>query len=209
MELEGGKRKVVVRIGEAVTDTVVVVTKFTVASGKIVVVAPVGSMVGNSEVAAKTVLGVETTGRLLDEANLGWKDGASGAALFLHPKQFFAGDTAPSERPERVREREVDAMGNVILANAIESLSIGKPKATKEEKAAIKKAKDKAKRVAKGEVVEEEEEEAELPELAEPSKKDIKAAKKRALDKRKAEGPDAEGATTDDELEAAGFMPQS
>ena len=139
VELEGGKRKVVVRIGEAVTDTVVVVTKFTVAPGKIVVVAPVGSMVGNSEVTAKTVLGVETTGRLLDEATLGWKDGASGAALFLHPKQFVAGDTAPSERPERIREREVDAMGNVILANAIDSLSIGKQKATKEEKAAIKK----------------------------------------------------------------------
>ena len=56
--------------------------------------------------------------------------------------------------------------------------------------------------------MEPEEEEAELAELAEPSKKDIKAAKKRALDKRKAEGLDVEGATTDDELEAAGFMPQ-
>lgn len=210
-ELEGGKqRKVVVRTGGAITDTVIAVTKFKVTCGKIVVVAPVGSFVGNTEVAAKTVLGVETTGRLLDEASLGWKDGASGEALYLHPKQFVPGDTAPSARPERVREREVDAMGNAILANAIELLSISKPKATKEEKAAIKKAKDKAKRAAKGEE-EPEEEEAELPELVEPSKKDIKAAKKRALDKRKAaEAPDADGAaaTTDDELEAAGFAPQ-
>ena len=49
-------------------------------------------------------------------------------------------------------------------------------------------------------------EDEEPPELSEPSKKDIKAAKKRALEKRK-EDPDA-GATTDDELEMAGFMPQ-
>jgi hypothetical protein len=56
----------------------------------------------------------------------------------------------------------------------------------------------------------------ELPELREPSKKDIKAAKKAAADRRKAakhgreEGEDQDGAdaTTDDELEAAGFMCQ-
>jgi hypothetical protein len=204
-ELEGGKRKVVVLVGEQKEDVVVLVTNFKVVVGKLVAVSPVGSTVGGDLVSAKTLLGVETTGMLLDELTLGWADGSSGSALYLHPKQFQPGDNAPSSKPEKVREQEVDAMGNVILAEAVDSLFISKPKLTEEEKAKVKTAKAKAKRAAKGEE-EEEEEEAEEPELSEPSKKDLKAAKKRAVDRRKEEG--AEGSLTDEELESAGFLPQ-
>jgi len=207
-ELEGGKRKVVVLVGEQKEDVVLVVTNFNVAVGKLVAVAPVGAVVEGGPVVAKTVLGVETTGMLLDELTLGWADASSGSAVYLHPKQFVPGDNVPAVRPEKVRnEQMTDAMGNAIISEAVESLFISKPKMTKEEKAKVKTAKARAKRAAKGEAEAEEPEEPEEEELIEPTKKDLKAAKKRAADRRK-EGDEADGSLTDEELEAAGFLAQ-
>ena len=40
----------------------------------------------------------------------------SNSAVVLNGSQFYAGDIAPTERPERVREVEIDAMGNVVRA---------------------------------------------------------------------------------------------
>jgi hypothetical protein len=157
---------------------------------------------------------VETNGRLLDESTLGWENaGPPGTVAMLHSKQFIVGDCAPLQRPERYREEaSVDEMGNVVVNDIVDmaalSLLQGKPKLSKEEKAAKKKVKKKAKCGG-------EEETEEQEELREPSKKDIKAAKKRAADRRKAakdnkdeEDEGGADATTDDELEAAGFMCQ-
>ena len=118
--------------------------------GKLVVVAPVGAMVGATEIKAVLVGGIDTNGRLLDEATLGWANaGPAGTVAILHPKQFCVGDSGPLQRPERFRhEATVDAMGNVVVDSGLDAemggLSV-KKKLTKEEKAEKKKAKDKAK----------------------------------------------------------------
>jgi len=208
-ELRNNKqKKVCIRVNE--DEVVTVVTKYTsVFLGKLVAVAPVGAMVGSSVVEAMQINGVEANGFLLDEAMLGWeKAGPSGTVAILHPKQFTPGDSAPLQRPERFRnEASVDAMGNVIMNVAADmadlSLQPGKKtKLSKEERAAKKNAKNVAKH-GKGEE----------QELRAPNKKEIKAAKKRAADRRHAakeeEGKEEDAdVTTDDELEAAGFMCQ-
>jgi hypothetical protein len=208
-ELRNNKqKKVCIRVNE--DEVVTVVTKYTsVFLGKLVCVAPAGAMVGSSEVEAMQVSGVEANGFLLDEAMLGWENaGPSGTVPILHPKQFIVGDNAPLQRPERFREEaSVDAMGNAIV-NTVDmaalSLQSGKKTKLSKEERAVKKN---AKMVAKHG-------EGEEQELQMPGKKDIKAAKKRAADKRQAAKEEEEGkeedadVTTDDELEAAGFMCQ-
>mgnify|MGYP006080867247 CR=1 FL=1 len=62
-ELEKGQQKVVVRVGEEESAVVVTVSKLAVAVGKVVVVCPIGAMVGDTQVVAKTQFGVDTTGR--------------------------------------------------------------------------------------------------------------------------------------------------
>ena len=129
------------------------------------------------------------------------------------PASCKPGDAAPSIRPKHGggggdgEAAAVDAAGNSINANeTVDSLFASKLKLSKEEKAAARKAKAKAKKAAKGEDGDGEEEEEET-ELVVAPKAELKKARKRAADKRKAGGDTAE-CTTDDELEAAGFLAQ-
>ena len=92
------------------------------------------------------------------------------------------------------------AGNDATVVDAVDSLYVTKAKPTKEEKSLIKKQKLKAKKALAGEVQDDDSE----PELTAAPKAELKKCKKRAADKRKG----GEEATTDDELEAAGFFAQ-
>jgi len=179
-------QKVILRMG-APDDLLVVNSTFSVAVGDCVAVAPPGSVVGDSVVEQP---------RLLDEVLLGWTPNpVANCAVKLN--NLVPGDSVPSERPEKKRAVvAVDAMGNEIIEEGMESLYVTKVKLTKEEKSAIKAEKAKQKAIQAGTWVEKE------TELTTASKKDIKAARGRAK-KRREEGED--DIDTDRELEEAGM----
>jgi hypothetical protein len=192
--LEGSRKnqKIVLRMG-ASDDLLTIQCAWGVAVGDCVAVAPAGSVVGDTAVNDPV---------LLDEVQLGWENGAANAAVRLNPFDLLPGDSVPMERPERKKAaRAVDAMGNEIEEETLESLYVTKPKLTKEEKAAAKAEKAKQKAIKNGTWVEPEEK-AEAGELEPASKKQIKEAQKNAKKRREA-GEDEIG--TDDELEAAGL----
>lgn len=119
----------------------------------------------------------------------------------LNPFALLPGDNVPSERPERKKAtKEVDAMGNEIVEEGMESLFVTKVKLTKEEKAAAKAEKAKQKAIKAGTWVEPVEGEVELKQA---SKKEAKEAKARAKARR--EGGEDE-VNTEDELEAVGLF---
>jgi len=175
-------------------DVIVVKTSWLLMVGKVIAVAPSGSMLNDSVLKAP---------KILDEAMLGWS--ASAGACVQLPSDFLPGDTVPSSRPsKKAVAKEVDAMGNEVIDEGVGALYVTKKKKTKEEKAAEKAAKAKAKRAANGE--DEPEEDEEEKDLVKANKKQIKECKKLAASKRSA-GASGE-VLTDDELEAAGFMAQ-
>jgi len=178
-------QKVTLRMG-APDDLLVITSKFGVAVGDCVAVAPPGSV-------AKQAI-------LLDEVMLGWKNPEANCAVRLNHFDLLPGDSVPSERPEKKKKVvAVDAMGNEIIEEGMESLYVSKVKLTKEEKMAIKAEKAKQKAIKAGTWVEPE------LELQTASKKDVKAARARAK-KRREEGEDE--IDTDQELEEAGMCPQ-
>jgi len=188
--LEGTRKnqKVTLRMG-APDDLLVVNSKFGVTVGDCVAVAPPGSMIGDS---------VVKNPKLLDEVMLGWTPNpVANCAVKLNRFDLVPGDSVPSERPEKKKAAvAVDAMGNVIIEEGMESLYVTKVKLTKEEKMAIKAEKAKQKAIKAGTWIEKE------TELTTASKKDIKAARVRAQ-KRRQEGED--DIDTDRELEEAGM----
>lgn len=188
--LEGTRKnqKVILRMG-APDDLLVVQSKFAVAVGDCVAVAPAGSVVGDS---------VVTHPKLLDEVLLGWTPNpVADCAVKLHKFDLLPGDSVPSERPEKKKKAAaVDAMGNEIIEEGMESLYVSKVKLTKEEKMAIKAEKAKQKAIEAGTWVEKD------TELTTATKKDVKAARARAK-KRRAEGED--DIDTDHELEEVGM----
>jgi hypothetical protein len=196
--------KLSIRVGARESDVLTVTTPWTVDVGKVVAVATVGSYCGDTQVKKATVNGVETNGKLLDAAILGWERGSATEAVIL-PKHFVVGETAPDSRPGRVKEVTVDAGGNTIVAqDEMEDLS-AVVKLSKEDRKAAQKAKllakKKAKAAANGKAEDEEEEE----ELVKASKSQLGKIKKAVAARRKAGEDDA---NTDDELEAAGFFSQ-
>lgn len=181
-------QRVTLRMG-APDDLLVVNSKFGVAVGDCVAVAPPGSAVGDS---------VLEHPKLLDEVMLGWTPNPiANCAVKLNKFDLVPGDSVPSERPEKKKAVvAVDAMGNEIIEEGMESLYVTKVKLTKEEKMAIRAEKAKQKAIQAGTWVEKE------TELTTASKKEIKAARVRAK-KRRQEGED--DIDTDRELEEAGM----
>jgi hypothetical protein len=180
-------QKVTLRMG-APDDLLIVNSNFGVAVGDCVAVAPPGSVVGDNVVEHP---------KLLDEKMLGWTNPAANCAVTLNKFDLLPGDSVPSERPEKKKKAvAVDAMGNEIIEEGMESLYVAKVKLTKEEKMALKAEKAKQKAIKAGTWVEKE------TELETASKKDIKAARVRAK-KRRQEGEDQ--IDTDHELEEAGM----
>ena len=198
LERDDKKQLVTCAFGPSPTDeaTISVPTAWPIYVGKLVAFLPCGGFIADTRT---------TTARLVDEGTLGWEN-ASPGPVFLSDKQFLIGDDVPAVRPLKAREVKLDAMGNEVLNDIVEALYISKVKVSKEEKAALKKEKARAKAKAKGEVyVEDGEEVEDGVELKDPSKKDVKAAKGRAAEKRKkGERKEGDGAT-DDELVAFGF----
>merc|ERR1712194_969731 len=90
----------------------------------------------------------------------------------------------------------VDAMGNEIIEEGMESLYVSKIKLTKEEKMAIKAEKAKQKAIKAGTWVEKE------MVLTTATKKDVKAARARAKKRRQAGEDEID---TDHELEGVGM----
>jgi hypothetical protein len=173
--------------------------------GQLVAVAPAGSFVGESEVTKANVSGVETTGRLLDEAMLGWKGGSAGSACVLSASMFEVGMQVPDEKPKRVRVEATESELAEAAAKLEEKLKKeAKVKAKKDDKAAEKEAKVKAAKDAKIAAEKAELGEEEEVELVKASKGQLTKIKKEVAAKRKG----GEEVDTDDELEKAGFMAQ-
>lgn len=181
-------QKVTLRMG-APDDLLVVQSKFGVSVGDCVAVAPPGSMIGET---------VVNRPKLLDEVMLGWTPNpVDNCAVKLNKFDLVPGDSVPTEKPEKKTAAvAIDAMGNAIIEEGLESLYVSKVKLTKEEKMAIKAEKAKQKAIKAGTWVEKE------TELTTASKKDIKAARARAK-KRREQGE--EKIDTDAELEEAGM----
>jgi hypothetical protein len=197
-KLVAKKKQYIVTCDVAEENYVKVATLLSVEVGQLVVVALLGSLVGDSVVGAKDVGGHTTTGRLCDVAMMGWKGDSKSVATL--PKTFAPGDSAPEEAPKGgVREVQVDKLGNIIGNLELEELS-AKPKVSKEDKkiAALeaKAARDAKKKAAKGEGA------AESTGPRKPSKLELAKIKKDVKTKRAA----GEEVYTDDELEAAGFI---
>lgn len=192
----GKRKKLLVNIG---AEVVTIVSSWTVNVGNIVAVATVGSFCGDVEVLAATVAGVETNGRLLDPATLGWAGGSSSSAAIL-PRRCEVGDSAPEEKPKLSKEELAESMKHLFVATK-------KPKKkSKEEKAAEKAAKKAAREAKKeAEMAQRREGSEEEVELVKASKAQLKKCKSEAAKKRKAGEVEC---LTDDELEAAGFMAQ-
>jgi len=181
-------QKVTLRMG-APDDLLVIQSKFGISVGDCVAVAPPGSVIGET---------VVNQPKLLDEVMLGWAPNpVANCAVKLNKFDLVPGDSVPNERPEKKKAVvAIDAMGNAIIEEGLESLYVTKVKLTKEEKMAIKAEKAKQKAIQAGTWVEKE------TELATASKKDIKAARTRAK-KRRQQGE--EEIDTDAELEEAGM----
>jgi tRNA-binding EMAP/Myf-like protein len=174
-------------------DALTIVTSWEVLEGMSCMIAMVGSFVGDNEVKETKMGGVVSQGALCDGVMLGWSDASAGSAARL-PKSFDfePGDGAPADKPRRGGD---DDQAEVIF-------ELAEMKLTKEEKKAIKaKAKEdkaRAERIARGEP-------AELKKKkVVASKKDLKVIKKKVASKR----ANGEEVTTDDELEANGFLPE-
>ena len=183
LEGSGKNQTVCVRMGP--DDLIKIDCAWSVAVGDCIVVAPVGSMVGNNAV---------STAMILDEVQLGWGT-ATNTPVLVNKFDLLIGDSVPSEKPERKKAaKAVDNFGNVIEEERAESLFTVKVKLTKEEKAAQKAEKAKQKAIKNGTWVEPE---VEAAVLKKATKKEVKSARARA----KGKGD----VTTDDELELAGL----
>jgi tRNA-binding EMAP/Myf-like protein len=196
VEVLGGKPKTTklsCDVGQEDMLTIVTTFKEDLAAGMRVVIAMVGSYIGEKPVAQRTVKGVVSQGELCDGVMLGWADSEGGSVARI--PGFYdmePGDSCPPDRPKRTK---VEGEEQTIFA-------LAEMKLTKEEKKAQKEAKkaEKArlKRIALG-----------LPEPEEkktkkvkPTKADIKRIRKETSAKRKA----GEECDTDDEMSAAGFL---
>lgn len=190
----GGKRKMIT-ICIGAEKPLKVASSWSVVLGDRVAVATVGSFCGDMEVRIGNFGGVETTGRLLDAATLGWSD--SSGSTCLMPGTVEVGTTVPDERPKR----------DLTLVMQNLSVSTKKPKQSKEEKAAKKAAKAAEKKAAKDAALAAargSDEEDDDVELVKASKAELKKIKKDVAKRRKG----GEDCTTDDELEKSGFMAQ-
>lgn len=199
-KLVAKKKQYLVTCDVAEENPVKVATLHLVDVGQLVVVARLGSLVGDAVVQSKDVGGHTTTGWLCDVTMLGWKGDSKTVATL--PKTFAPGDSAPEEAPKGgVRELQVDALGNIIKNLELEELS-AKPKLSKEDKkiAAMeaKAAREAKKNAANGETLNV----AESTGPRKPSKLELAKLKKDIKAKRAA----GEEVYTDDELEAAGFI---
>ena len=138
-EAAGKKASLTVNVGEA--EPIKVVSPEPFDAGSRIVVALVGSTIGDDEVTQPTIC---------TAAMLGW-EGSAGTVPVTLPKAYSPGEPAPDERPKAggKASTELDAMGNVV---AVEALFVSKPKATKEEKEIAKLEKAAAKGDAKATV---------------------------------------------------------
>lgn len=131
----GKKVRLTVDVGEE--QPLTVLSAASVDTGARIIVALVGSSIGDTEVTIPTIC---------DAAMLGWDGrGASGPATL--PKAFSPGDAAPSERPKagRAAAAEVDKLGNVVDGAGVDALFVSKPKLSKAEKEMAKLEKAAAK----------------------------------------------------------------
>ena len=116
--------RLTVDVGEEAPVTVLSATAIDV--GSRIVVALVGSSIGDADVSEPT---------LCDATMLGWKGPSTGPGPALLPKTFAPGDSAPDERPKAVKAAApVDKLGNADVAEGVDALFVSKPKLTKEEK---------------------------------------------------------------------------
>ena len=129
----------------------IVVTAWAVEVGNLVAVATVGSFCGDVEVRKSNVSGVETDGKLLDEATLGWPGGAANCTCIL-PASCQIGTTAPESRPKRVVAEATDEqIAEAAAKKAAAEEKAAKAKAKKDEKAVAKEGKKtKASKEAEG-----------------------------------------------------------
>lgn len=134
-EAAGKKTSLTVDVGEA--EPLKVVSPEPFDAGTRIVVALVGSTIGDVEVTQPTIC---------TAAMLGWA-GPGGTGPVTLPKAFSPGEAAPDEKPKAGKAKaEVDAMGNVV---GVEAMFVSKPKPTKEEKEIAKLEKAAAKGDAK------------------------------------------------------------
>jgi hypothetical protein len=128
----------------------IVVTAWAVEVGNLVAVATVGSFCGDVEVRKTNMSGVETDGKLLDEATLGWAGGAANCACIL-PSSYEVGSQVPDTRPKRVvAEATAEEIAEAAAKKAAAEEKAAKIKAKKDEKAAAKEAKKTKSKEAEG-----------------------------------------------------------
>ena len=184
--VEGTKKNQIVKLRMGAPDDIIsVCCGWVVTVGDVVAVAPAG-VAGDNAI-------------LLDEAQLGWST-SSGSPVVLQQFDLLPGDSVPDCKPEKKKKAlALDKLGNEIEEEGLDNLYASKAKLTKEEKAAQKAEKAKAKAVANGTWKEPEEEEKET---VQASKKEVKDASKRA----KARRVGGEEVSTDDELDSVGLF---
>lgn len=172
---KAGAVRLTVNVGEA--EPLTVVSPSAVDVGARIVVAMVGSSIGDVEVSQPTIC---------DASMLGW-DGKGSTGPVTLPKAFSPGDSAPDERPKAGRSAaEIDKLGNVVDGAGVEALFVSKPKLSKEEKEMAKLEKAAAKGDEKA------------------AKKLAHLRLRQEIGARRAAG---EEVFTDDELEKAGLEP--
>jgi len=172
---KAGAVRLTVDVGEG--EPLTVVSLSSVDIGARIVVALVGSSIGDAEVSQPTIC---------TAAMLGW-EGPGGTGPVTLPKAFSPGDSAPDERPKAGRTTaEVDKMGNAVDGAGVEALFVSKPKLSKEEKEMAKLEKAAAKGDAKA------------------AKKLQHLRLRQDIGARRAAGEDV---YTDDEMEKAGLEP--
>jgi tRNA-binding EMAP/Myf-like protein len=192
---KGNYKKLLVDVG--MKDLLVIVTDWEVVNGMRCVIAMLGSFVGDDEVTEKKMGGVVSQGALCDGFMLGWTGADKGSAARLPTTfAFEPGDGAPPDKPRRAAEGDAE-IGEVIFDLADMKMTKEEKKAAREKKKADKA---KAERIARGEP----EPVAKKKKLKKPTKKDLKTIKKKISTKR-GNGDEVE---TDDELAAAGFLPE-
>lgn len=170
-----GAMKLTVDVGE--DQPAVVISATAVDVGARILVALVGSSIGDVEVTKPTIC---------DATMLGW-EGPGGIGPVILPKAFNPGDSAPYERPKAGRATaEVDKLGNVVTGVAVEALFVSKPKLSKEEKERAKLERA----AAKGDV-----------------KAAVKLQHHRLRQEIGAKRAAGEEVFTDDEMEKAGLAP--
>ena len=102
-ELVGVKKTKKLTVDVGAEEPLTISTQWDVEVGMRVVIAVVGSSVGDMEIKETSAGGVVSQGMLCDGVMLGW-EGANAGSPALVTSNFVPGDSAPDERPRRVKE---------------------------------------------------------------------------------------------------------